>query len=93
MISPKLIRLDSYWELATWDDFTHIDGNGNERLNMLMPYLYADESENLFMGRLRTETNLEYLKSLIQREKVYRISKASTDESTPLPYYVRRESY
>lgn len=91
MKPPKLIQLPIHWELATWDDFTHIDHNGNDQMNMYMPYIYMDASGSARMARLQTQTDINYLKLLISKERVYRISKASTDEFIPSVHYRRIE--
>lgn len=92
MNSPDLIRLETYWRLASWDDFTHIDNDGVERINYLQPYFYRmDDGCHHQIARLQKATNLEKLKEMILDERIYVLSKASTDEFKPIPYYERKE--
>lgn len=89
MIIPKLIQLPTHWELATWDDFTHVDHSGTEQMNMLMPYVYMDDDSKMKMARMQKQTDIEKLKELITKQRVYRISKASMSDTTPPAEFVR----
>ena len=92
MNSPTLIRLETYWKLATFNDFIHVDRNGNEAMNNLQPYFYRmDDGKSHQIARLQKSTDIDMLKELILDQRIYILSKASTDEFKPVPFYIRKE--
>lgn len=92
MNSPQLIKLETYWRLAEWDDFFHIDDDGNRKINYLQPYFYRlDDGLHHQIARIQKRTDLNYLKQLTEEGRVYLMSKASTEETLPVPYYHRSE--